>query len=206
MAIEKFLKRITRFFTIFFFKIIHGQRLGSLGRNSVIKTPMLWTPSYIFVGNNVHVQPGCRIEGISRWGSLEFSPRIILEDSVTIEQNCHFIAVKDLFIRKGSTVSFGVMITDNEHEYRKIGDKVLSQPILYSLTDIGENCFIGAGAKIQAGTILGKQCVVGANSVVRGKFPDYSVIVGVPGRIVKRYCETDKQWKKTNVEGEFLNE
>ena len=58
---------------------------------------------------------------------------------------------------------------------------------------------------IQAGTILGKQCIVGANSVVRGTFPDYCVIVGAPARIVKRYDEPSKQWRKTDSKGKFID-
>lgn len=63
-------------------------------------------------------------------------------------------------------------------------------------TEIGENCFIGYGAAIQAGTVLGRQCIVGANSVVRGEFPDYCVIVGAPARIVKRYNPVSGEWEK----------
>lgn len=63
-------------------------------------------------------------------------------------------------------------------------------------TKIGENCFIGIGVAIQAGTILGKQCVVGSNSVVRGEFPDYCVIVGAPARIVKKYNFETQRWEK----------
>ena len=58
---------------------------------------------------------------------------------------------------------------------------------MLSETIIGENCFIGSGAIIQAGTVLGDHCVVRANSVVRGTFQFGSVIVGVPGKIVKKY-------------------
>ena len=82
----------------------------------------------------------------------------------------------------------------------------MEQRNIVSDTIIGENCFIGYGAVIQAGTILGKQCVVGANAVVRGHFPDYCVIVGVPARIVKRYDTENNVWRKTNSMGEFLNE
>ena len=59
---------------------------------------------------------------------------------------------------------------------------------------------------IQAGTILGKQCIVGANAVVRGEFSDYCVIAGIPAKIVKRYDLITKQWKKTDVKGNFIDE
>ncbi|MDZ4322349.1 MAG: DapH/DapD/GlmU-related protein, partial [Phenylobacterium sp.] len=71
---------------------------------------------------------------------------------------------------------------------------VIDQPLVPSKTRIGKNCFIGAGACIQAGTILGDGCIVGANAVVRGVFEDHSVIVGVPGRVVKRFNRETGTW------------
>jgi acetyltransferase-like isoleucine patch superfamily enzyme len=95
---------------------------------------------------------------------------------------------------------------DTDHEYQDLSMSVGKQPLMIKKTQIGENCFIGSGAKIQAGTILGRHCVVGSNAVVRGTFPDYSVIVGAPARIVKRYDEKSQKWKKTNNKGEFIDE
>ena len=69
---------------------------------------------------------------------------------------------------------------------------------------IGENCFIGFGVAIQAGTILGKQCVIGSYSVVKGEFPDYSVIVGSPAKIIKRYNIDTQKWEKTRPNGSFF--
>lgn len=54
--------------------------------------------------------------------------------------------------------------------------------------------FIGFGTSIQAGTILGKNVIVGANSFVRGSFPDYTIIGGVPAKILKIYDHTTKEW------------
>ena len=65
-------------------------------------------------------------------------------------------------------------------------------------TRIGKGCFLGYGVVIQAGTKLGKHCIVGSNAVVRGDFPDYSVIVGCPARIVKRYDFEKGEWIKVN--------
>ena len=82
----------------------------------------------------------------------------------------------------------------------------MDQKVIIKRTFIGENCFIGTGAVINSGTILGKQCIVGAHAVLSGLYPDYCVIVGAPGRIVKRYDENTKEWKKTNVYGKFIND
>ncbi|MOA56318.1 putative acetyltransferase [compost metagenome] len=73
---------------------------------------------------------------------------------------------------------------------------MFDQPDRVRPTRIGENCFLGIGVRIQAGTILGKGCVVGANSVVRGEFPDHCVIVGAPARVIKRYDPASGQWQR----------
>lgn len=178
----------------------------SMGLKSVIKNPLLLTPEFITVGNNIFIWDDARIEGVSSYAYKNFNPHIVLEDGVTIQQRCHITAADTLVICKNTTILFDVLITNIDHEYKDINLPVGNQPLIVKKTEIGENCFIGSGAKIQAGTILGKHCVVGANAVVRGKFPNYCVIVGVPARIIKRYDEKTAIWKRTNKEGEFLDE
>ena len=185
-----------------FYKLV----FKSMGAKSVIKAPMFLTPEYISIGSGCYIWNDARIEGIHSYAHKSFNPHIILEDGVTIQQRCHITAADTLIIGKGTTILFDVMITNIDHKYEDLSMPVGNQPLTVKKTQIGENCFIGSGAKIQAGTILGCHCVVGANAVARGVFPDYCVIVGVPARIVKRYDEKSKKWKKTNSKGEFLDE
>ena len=131
-----------------------------------------------------------------------YQPNIVFEDGVSL-QRCHIIAGDSLIIGKNSTISFDVMITNIEHEYQNVEAPIIRQPLNVKKTVIGENCFIGCGAKIQAGTILGKHCIVGANSVVRGKFPDYCVIAGVPAKVVKCYSSLLKVWQRVDSNVSF---
>ncbi|CAD7811206.1 Putative acetyltransferase [Chryseobacterium aquaeductus] len=94
------------------------------------------------------------------------------------EKNVNITTSGTLIINKSTIVLANTFITDIDHHYQKIGIPILDQKIIVKKTEIGENCFIGMGVAIQTGTILGNQCIVGSNSVVRGVFPDYSVIVG----------------------------
>ena len=155
----------------------------------------------IFIEKKVRIFPNARIEVIDSKSSIVF------EDNISIGQNFHIISGEnqELRIGKNSTLSANVFITNIDHKYYGISQHILEQPLIGNNTNIGENCFIGYGAVIQAGTVLGKQCIVGANAVVGGEFPDYCVIVGVPARIIKRYDEKTKSWKKTNKNGAFIN-
>jgi acetyltransferase EpsM len=51
---------------------------------------------------------------------------------------------------------------------------------------VGEGTHIGAGATILPNIEIGKWCKIGAGSVVTKKIPDYSVVVGIPGKIIKK--------------------
>lgn len=49
---------------------------------------------------------------------------------------------------------------------------------------IGDNVFIGPGAKIIGNIAVGNYAAIGANCVVVDDVPDHAVVVGVPGRVV----------------------
>jgi acetyltransferase-like isoleucine patch superfamily enzyme len=144
------------------------------------------------IGNKVRIYPGARIE---TYGVGEIS----IMDNVAIGQNFHITSSgSSIVIGKDSTIVGNVFITNIDHDYKQIGVHILKQEYLIKETRVGENCFIGYGAAIQAGTILGKQCIVGAHSVVRGEFPDYSVIVGSPAKVIKKYNIDSGQWEKVS--------
>ena len=177
-----------------------------IGKKSVLKLPLHITPESISIGRGVYIWNDARIEGINSYAGTQYTPHIIIEDGVSVQQRCHITAADTLVIGKNTLISFDVSIQDTDHEYEDLSLPIGNQPLKVQKTEIGENCFIGSGVKIQAGTVLGRHCVVGTNAVVRGTFPDYCVIVGVPAKIIKRYDENSKTWKKTNQQGEFLDE
>lgn len=63
---------------------------------------------------------------------------------------------------------------------------------------IGNNVFLGAGAKVLGDITIGDNVVVGANSLVMNDVPDGCTVIGVPARIVSR--ETD--WMAEKLAGE----
>jgi serine O-acetyltransferase len=50
---------------------------------------------------------------------------------------------------------------------------------------LGNNVFIGAGARVLGGIVLGDDCVIGANAVVINDVPCGATVVGIPGKVVK---------------------
>ena len=56
---------------------------------------------------------------------------------------------------------------------------------------IGDNVYIGPGAKIFGNIRIGNNVAIGANAVVTKSIPDYSVAVGIPAKIVSSKGTTD---------------
>ena len=54
---------------------------------------------------------------------------------------------------------------------------------------IGDNCYIGAGAKLFGDIKIGNNCQIGAAAVVLNDVPDNSIVVGIPGKVIGRTPE-----------------
>ncbi len=58
---------------------------------------------------------------------------------------------------------------------------------------IGNNVLISVGAKVLGAIKIGNHSKIGAGSVVLKSVPSYSTVVGIPGRVVKRYNQKTKK-------------
>jgi acetyltransferase-like isoleucine patch superfamily enzyme len=90
-----------------------------------------------------------------------------------------------------------VYITTTNYNYEDINTPVIKQGYV-SKGDviIGDGSWIGIGVCILSGTEIGKNSVIGSNSVVTKNIPPFSVAVGSPARIVRKYDEDEKKWIK----------
>lgn len=95
--------------------------------------------------------------------------------------------LKLVTIGKDVLFASNVSLIANAHEYKDTLVPIKNQEEIPKEISIGAGSWIGIGAIILGETHIGKNCVVGAGSVVKGVFPDYCVIVGNPGKIMKRY-------------------
>lgn len=59
---------------------------------------------------------------------------------------------------------------------------------------IGTNCFFGYGAQVIGNVTIGHGSVIGAGAVVKSDVPPFSIVVGNPARVIKRYDFKSKTW------------
>lgn len=184
--------------------IINKRNYRKLGKNSFIKNPLIVTPKCISVSDNVFVQPNARIEGITSYEGINFHPHIEIEENCTIQQNLHLTCAQNVFVGKNTAIAANVTITDINHPYENIDLPIEKQALQVRPVSIAEDCKIYNNVVILPGTKIGKHCVIGANSVVFGDFADYSIVVGAPAKIIKRYSFESSSWKRTDDKGNFL--
>lgn len=182
------LYKISWLIRAFFYKPLFGKIAtpSCLGKPS-----FLYGTKKIYIQKRVRIFPGIRME-VHGAGELH------IKKNVVIGQNLHITCAGKMVIESGTAITNNVTITDIIHNYDKIGTPINKQPITIKKISIGENCFIGSNVSIQAGTTLGNHCIVGSNSVVRGNYPDYSVIAGAPAKILKKYNKETHEWETVN--------
>lgn len=96
---------------------------------------------------------------------------------------------KGFFIDHGNGVIIGetTIIGDNVTLYQGVTLGGTGKERGKRHPTLGNNIMVGAGAKVLGSCTIGDNCKVGAGSVVLSDVPPNSTVVGVPGRIVRRY-------------------
>lgn len=134
---------------------------------------------------------------------------------IDIGQNCKVWSPNQVYIDKtrphmlhiGNEVKITRNVTILCHDYSR---SVLSNILEYGnvgeadMTWIGDNVFIGVNTTILMGTHIGNNSIVGAGSVVSGKFEDGMVIAGNPAKVVCTIDELYTKRKKREIEAAKL--
>jgi acetyltransferase-like isoleucine patch superfamily enzyme len=150
----------------------------------------------IQIGDSVYIAPGTWLtvpESI-----IDDTPAIILESGCKIGRRCMISAKNRVCLESDVMLGPSVLITDHSHEFSNVDVPIHAQGLTRGGTvRIEKNCWLGYGAAVvctSAELVLGRNSVVGANSVVTRSVPPFSVVVGNPARIVKRYDPLERKW------------
>ena len=125
--------------------------------------------SRLSLGRLVKARSGCKIRVIEE-------AKISIGDNTSLNHGCIFTAHEKISI--GNNVQFGpnVLIYDHDHDFEK-KDGLKNLNYKTSEVIIGNNVWIGANTIILRGSIIGDNCVIGAGAVIKGEFPDNTVII-----------------------------
>lgn len=139
--------------------------------------------SGIEFGNNVTIGAGGILEctGVIR----ELGESITIGNHVGFAQNA-FISVRgDVVIGDDCIFGPNVSIHAENHIFTGRESPIRQQGATREGVKIGRDCWVGNGVVVLDGVEIGEGCVIAANAVVTKSVPAYSVVAGIPAKVIK---------------------
>jgi acetyltransferase-like isoleucine patch superfamily enzyme len=198
--IIKFLKNPILIFSLILNKFIfiyHKTQFGEIGKGSKIyKQTLLTNRKSIRLGLSVVLMPNSRIELITNYGGESFKPEFIIGDYSQIHQNCHITCAEKIEIGNNVVVVSNVTITDIVHPHEDVNIPINKANIKTYPVKIGDEVYIYNNSIILPGVSIGKHSIIGANSVVNRNVPPYSIVVGNPAKVIKKFNFETNIWER----------
>jgi len=141
----------------------------------------------------------CRLDAFN-FNNLDL-PLIRIGKNVQINDNVHIAAVESVDIGDDVLIASKVFITDHNHGNYGEGeeqDSPMSKPnsrkIYTKPVKIEKNVWIGEFVCVLPGVTIGEGSIIGAMSVVTKNIEPFSIAVGSPAKVVKKYNFDENKW------------
>ena len=152
---------------------------------------------FLNIGRNVSIGRDSRFLFITKYGGKKYFPKVNIGSDVSIGNRCSILSAASIQIDNYCLIASDVLITSENHGINlEEGSSYASTPLSAKEVVIGKGCWIGEKASILPGVVLGERCIVAAGSVVTKSFPSYTLIAGVPAKVIKTYNFNSHQWEK----------
>ena len=156
---------------------------------------------YIDFGDKLTTGVGCRFDCFP--GEKPDSVKVRFGSNVQLNDYVHIVGMESIEIGDNVLMASHIFISDNSHgAYRcNFLDSNPDVPpaereYVTAPVKIGNNVWIGEGVCIMPGVTIGNGCVIGAHSIVSKNIPDYTIAVGTPARVIKKYNFETKHWER----------
>jgi len=137
------------------------------------------------------------------------APNAVVIGDVTLEKNSSiwFNAtlrgdIENICVGEGSNVQDGSVLHTDPGYPLKVGKNVtVGHLVMLHGCIIGDNSLIGIGAVILNNAKIGKNCIIGAKSLIteNKEIPDSSLVVGSPGRVIRKVTDEEVKAIKKNA-------
>lgn len=153
--------------------------------------------SEVKIGCGVSIGRDSRFLIVKSYQGRNYSPLISIGDGTSIQNRFSALSAAPIVIDNDCLIASDVLITSENHGVNpEQSDSYASTPLDASPVHIGKGCWIGEKASIMPGVNLGERCIVAANAVVTKSFPSYSMVGGVPARLLKKYNFETHSWER----------
>jgi galactoside O-acetyltransferase len=167
-------------------------------KSSISLAAKIKFPKFVVIGRRCKIRPGCFVDAPG-------PEAIIIGDEVNLNRNVYLgafggsLTIGDrtqlnrgasidsrgaVYIGRDVLIGPGVKLIAYQHRFDDKDVPVNRQGFVLDGIRIEDDVWIGANAVILAGVTLGKGSIVGAGAVVNRSFPAFSIVAGVPARVI----------------------
>jgi acetyltransferase-like isoleucine patch superfamily enzyme len=158
-------------------------RFAEFGAGSLLYRPeWLYRPDLMAIGERAWISPGVWLE-VGGAGLHADQPVLRIGDGVVMRHHVTVSAHQSVVIEDDVLIAAWTSIYDSDHTLGRRGNPVW-HPDVTAPVRIGRGSWLGERVAVLRGADIGAHCVIGANSVVKGTIPDFSVAVGAPAKVV----------------------
>jgi len=143
------------------------------------------------------------------YNKFELGENSVVEDFATVNNGVGDVIIGDRTIigignviigpvKIGNDVMFAqnIVVSGLNHGYEDVSLPPSVQKVNTAQITVNDNVWIGANSIITAGVSIGKHAIIGGGSVVTKNIPEYTVAVGNPAKVVKKYNFELNTWER----------
>ena len=118
--------------------------------------------------------------------SIKCPENLSLGSRVSIHRGTYINAVSGITIGNHCGISNNCTLSGGQHIHKSIEIPIKDQGLIYNPIFIADDVLIGNNSVVTAGSNIGKGSYIGALTLISGKIPEYSVVLGNPCRIISK--------------------
>lgn len=148
---------------------------------------------YVKLGTNVKINEQVRIECYPEYLGVRHNPELVIEDGTIIGPNFTAFVADSVTIKRNCIFAGCVTLVSENHGTNPLNsDCYKKEPLQTGPIVVGEGCWLGQNVTVLPNTTIGDRCIVASNAVVRGEVPSFSMVAGIPAKVIKMFnCNTN---------------
>jgi acetyltransferase-like isoleucine patch superfamily enzyme len=174
-------------------RVRYSATFAEFGRRSILDEPSeIVGRESIAISDGVHIHAYGRLEALN---CDEDIVRLRIGSGTVAQRYLHIGAISSVMIGKGCLLASHVYITDHDHDFSNpLEPPISNRRVIAAPVTIGDYVWLGENVTVLKGVKIGQRSVIGAGSIVTRDVPEFSIAVGSPARVIRKWDQITRQW------------
>jgi len=170
-------KHLKRTWSVKWRSFKNKSKLGFLGENVYFESGV----NLMRYPKNISLHAGMVIKSGARICPCNETAKVSIGKNTTVGYHTYIFASEEITIGNDCLIAPFVYIVDSDHNIEK--EKLINQqPNTIAAINIGNDVWIGTGAKILKGVSIGDGAVIAAGALVKDDVAPYTIVGGIPAK------------------------